>query len=389
LLPAIFVARQKLLTHLGFTSLSPDNLPLELLSESAYLTLERSLLDKLLNLSGKTLEYEFTRSRPLGQTILNVLGQSSTDKAQIKVQYDAFVQKLLQDGLLTFFQTYPVLGRLMAVAIDFWVEATAAFLQSLKADLLEIKQIFKPEQSSERELGITNDGLGKVIEIQSSLSDPHNGGTTVIAITFECGLKLVYKPKDLGAEAAYTQFLDWCDRQDIPLPFKVSKVCDRKTYGWVEYVEHLPCEDEAAAQRFYQRAGMLLCLLYALRVVDCHRENLIANGEHLVLIDMETLMHQEVNLIAELPEATAAEASVTLQLSESVLRTGLLPRWEFSKDNRLAYDVSALGGIDEQLIAKEQNQGRRGAEEQGSRGELPITDTCKCSDVKWDSPLPQ
>ena len=32
----------------------------------------------------------------------------------------------------------------------------------------------------------------------------------------------------------------------------------------MEYVEHLPCEDEAAAQRFYQRAGMLLCLLYVL-----------------------------------------------------------------------------------------------------------------------------
>ncbi|MCL1467487.1 type 2 lanthipeptide synthetase LanM family protein [Argonema galeatum] len=356
LLPALLVARQKLLTRLGFTSLSPDNLPLELLSESAYLTLERSLLDQLLNLSGKTLEYEFTRYRPLGQTILNVLAQSSTDKAQIKVQYEAFVQKLLQDGLLTFFQTYPVLGRLMAVAIDFWGEATAAFLQSLKADLLEIKKIFQPQQRNEEKLRITNDELGKVIEIKSSLSDPHNGGTSVIAITFECGLKLVYKPKDLGAEAAYTQFLGWCDRQDIPLPFKVLKVCDRKTYGWVEYVEHLPCENEAAAQRFYHRAGMLLCLLYALRVVDCHRENLIANGEHLVLIDMETLMHQEVNLIAELPEATAAEASVTLQFSESVLRTGLLPRWEFAKNNRLAYDVSALGGIDEQLIAKEQNQ---------------------------------
>lgn len=346
LLPAVSVARKKLLNLLN----SSATLPLELLSSSAYFTLERNLLNQLLNLSGKTLEYEFARSRPLGQNLLNLLRKSTSDRAQIKIQYDVFVQKILQDGLVSFFQHYPVLARLMATTVDFWVETTANFFQRLQINLKEISQVFAPQKSS-------NINLGKVIKINPALSDPHHCGSAVIALTFESGLQLVYKPKGLGAEVAYTQFLEWCNQQGIPLKFKVLKVCDYQTHGWVEFVEHLPCKDEAAAKRFYQRSGMLLCLLYALRVVDCHRENLIAHGEHLVLIDMESIMHQEVSPLAELQSETEAEITVNSHFADSVLRTGLLPRWEFGKNKRLAYDTSALGSVEAQITAPPEEGG--------------------------------
>ncbi|HBL59325.1 MAG TPA: type 2 lantipeptide synthetase LanM, partial [Cyanobacteria bacterium UBA8803] len=190
---------------------------------------------------------------------------------------------------------------------------------------------------------ITHHQLGKVISIQSDLSDPHQDGKSVIALAFESGLKVVYKPKGLGVELAYTQFLEWCNQQGVPLPFKILKICDRQTHGWVEYAEHLPCADEAAAGRFYQRAGMLLCLLYALRVVDCHRENLVACGEHFVLVDMETLMQPEAKPLAEFQDATAVDEAIEQHFWDSVLRTGLLPRWDFRKNDRIAYDISALG----------------------------------------------
>lgn len=342
LLPALLVARQKLLTNLGSASLSPNYLPLELLSEAAYLTLERSLLQELVNLSVKTLEFEFSHSRPLGHSLFNLLVKDPKG-SKSKEHYNAFVQKLLQDGLLAFFQKYPVLGRLIATTIDFWVEATAEFLQRLKADLSEIQQVhnYPEKRSEESKVPITQ--LGKITELKPSLSDLHNRGRSVIALKFESGLKLVYKPKNLGLEVAYNHFLDWCNQHGVPLPFKVLKVSDHQTYGWVEYIEQLPCEDFAAAQRFYQRAGMLLCLLYALGGTDCHKENLIASGEHLVPVDMETMMQHEANLFTDSPETTAATTAANQQLFDSVLRTGLLPRWEFTKDNRIAYDISGLG----------------------------------------------
>jgi type 2 lantibiotic biosynthesis protein LanM len=69
----------------------------------------------------------------------------------------------------------------------------------------------------------------------------------------------------------------------------------RASYGWMEFVPQLPCQSVAEVQTYYQRAGALLCLLYALESVDCHLENLIAHGSHPVLIDLETLFHPYVS----------------------------------------------------------------------------------------------
>ncbi|BBD63711.1 lanthionine synthetase C family protein [Nostoc commune NIES-4072] len=361
LLPAILVARQKLLTSLGCASLYSNHLLLELLSFAAYLSLERSLLQQLVNLCTKTLELEFSCFRPLGHNLFNLLVKEPTG-SQSKAHYNAFVQKLLQDGLLAFFQKYPVLGRLVATAIDLWVEAMVEFVQRLKTDKAEIQQLFLPKQGSkgaeaDREefrsslsSPYPDSQLGKVIEIRPNLSDPHNRGRSVIVIEFESGLKLVYKPKNLGLEVAHNQFLDWCNQHGVPLPFKVLKVSDRQTYGWVEYVEQLPIEDALAAQRFYQRAGMLLYVLYLLQGTDCHHENLIACGEHLVLVDMETLMHHEASEFADSLEATGA-ITAAQQLFDSVLRSGLLPRWKFIKDNLMVYDGSGLGSVSPQATA--------------------------------------
>jgi type 2 lantibiotic biosynthesis protein LanM len=340
LLPLIHVARQNLLTHLA--TLSDNHLPLEVLLPEAYLTLERSLLISLTNLWDKTLEEEFSNFRPFGYHLLSFM-EIKTELESETTHYKAFVQNLLQDGLLTLFQKYPVLGRLIATRIDFWVESTAEFLQRLKADIPEIQQMFHCEQESKEQSLVKL--LGKVTEIKANLSDPHQRGRCVIGLTFESGLKLIYKPKDLGLDIAYQQLLEWCNQQDIPLSFKTLKVLNRSSYGWVEYIEQLPIDDEASAQRFYQRAGMLLCLFYVLNTTDCHYENLIASGEHLILIDMETLMQHDACDMEESPEKQL-QTSIDRLLNESVLRSSLLPHWGFNKNQAAAYDISGLGGVD-------------------------------------------
>ncbi len=341
LLPAIAVAREKLLTRLGVTQLYPENLPLSVLTPKAYYSLERSLLQRLATIASRTLDLEFSKVRHFGQNLLQQLGieVENSNSGDRKTEYNQFVQQLLEDGWSNFCQTYPVLGRLIATAVDFWVVATAEFIQRLAQDRAEIQRVFSDRP---------DDNLGKVTEIITSLSDPHNQGKTVILLTFESGLNLVYKPKDLGLEVAWNQFLTWCNQQSQLLDLKVIQVLNRNSYGWVEYVEHLPCNNEPEVKRFYQRAGMLLCLIYALRGTDCHFENLIASGEHLVLIDMETLLHHDAKPIDNSPAAQEWELESVQQFWDSVLRTGLLPRWFFSADNRIAYDISGLGSCDRQ-----------------------------------------
>jgi type 2 lantibiotic biosynthesis protein LanM len=335
-LPAIWVARQQLFTRLSLTSLLPNHLPLELLFEEAYLALEHSLLQRLVNISAKTLQLEFSLFRPLGHNLLNLMVKETKGTSN-KIYYNAFLQKILQDGLLAFFQKYPVLGRLVATVINFWLEATVDFLQRLKNDLPTIQQVYHLSKTE----------IGKVATIQTSLSDPHHRGRFVLSVNFESGLKLIYKPKDLDLDVAYNDLLNWCNQQGAPLSFKVLKVINCQNYGWVEYVEHLPCENETAAQRFYHRAGMLLCLLYTLGGTDCHSENLIASAEHLVLVDLETLISHEVSWLDDSPDEKAAIKDYQ-KLWDSVLGTGLLPCWAFSKDKRIAYDISGLGSVDPQ-----------------------------------------
>jgi type 2 lantibiotic biosynthesis protein LanM len=344
LLPAIVVARQQLLTRLGSRQLTADSLPLSMLSADAYRALERSLLQRLSELCAKTLDFEFSQVRPVGESLLNLLGLEP-EISNSKTHYTQFVDRLLQDGLLTLFQKYPVLGRLMATAVNFWVEFAAEFLHRLAQDGKDIHRVF----------GTTTvrSAQNKVTDIQTSLSDPHQRGRTVILLTFESGLKLVYKPKDLGLEVAFNQLLHWCNQHRQLLDFKIIQVLNRSGYGWVECVEYQSCVDGAAAERFYQRAGMLLCLLYTLRANDCHDENLIASGEYLVPIDLETLMHHEANPIENSPFSQEFETTASQQFWDSVLRTGLLPRWDFSSDRRIAYDISGLGsGNDRQISRK-------------------------------------
>ncbi|MBW4623879.1 MAG: type 2 lantipeptide synthetase LanM family protein [Cyanosarcina radialis HA8281-LM2] len=330
LLPAIVVARKKLLKRLHSLQISKENL----LSETAYIALERSFLQRLAEFNTKTLGAEFSEFRSFGQNLLDLLGLERADN-QSKTNYTQFVNRLLQDGLLAFYQKYPVLARLVATAVNFWVEFTAEFLQRLDRDRKDIEVIF----------GST---IRQVADIETSLSDPHHRGRTVILLVFESGLKLVYKPKDLSLEVAFNQFLNWCNQHSQLLDFKVVRVLNRDRYGWVEYVEHQPCSDEAAADRFYQRAGMLLCVLYVLRGTDCHYENLIASGEHLVLVDLETLLHHEAKLMENSPSLQEFETAAGQFLWDSVLRTGLLPRWDFSSDRKVAYDISGLGSNDRQ-----------------------------------------
>jgi type 2 lantibiotic biosynthesis protein LanM len=328
-LPFIQVARQQLIAC--------ESSGYQLLSIDAYTSLERSLLLWLARLCSQTLELEFSIFRASKLNSLSRLLGRVQNNSLAREQYEEFIQRLLKDGLLSFFQEYSVLARLMVTATSFWVSAAEEFLQHLALDWLAIQQTFQ-----------SNAPLEQVVAIKPFLSDLHSQGRSVVLVTFNSGLKLVYKPKDLGLEVAYFQLLSWLNEHGVPLAFKSLQVINRLTHGWVEYVEHLPCEDEEAAERYYQRAGMLLCLLYCLDGTDCHYENLVANGEYPVLVDMETLMHPRVQEIDERGEETEAQFLANQQLGNSVLRTGLLPQWQFGTDGQKAYDISGLGGVVEQ-----------------------------------------
>lgn len=327
-LPFIEVAKQKLIVQAG------SNYPL--LLESAHAALERSLLKRLSNLGSQAIELKFSIFRTFNQPPSADLLKQPQDSSA-KNQYRVFIKDMLSGRLLSFFREYSVLARLLAVATDLWVDATGEFLRRLASDWIKIQQTFHSETE-----------LGQVAALEPALSDTHNQGRSAIAITFTSGLRLLYKPKDLGIEQAYFKLLAWFNNRRALLPFKLLQVLNCSTHGWVEFVEHLPCQDQEEAKRYYQRAGMLLCVVHVLQGTDCHSQNIIACGEHPVLVDTEALMHHQVREVENLRTDAGVQLLANRQLVDSVLRTGFLPRWEFGQDRQVAYDTSGLGGIGEQ-----------------------------------------
>ncbi|MBD2449030.1 type 2 lantipeptide synthetase LanM [Nostoc sp. FACHB-152] len=324
LLPFIYVARKQILNQV--------NSNYHLLSDEAHAALERGLLHSLVSLCSEAMGLNFLVFRTYQQPKLtHRLAQIQS--ANSRQYYSNFLRDMLAGGLLTFFQEYSVLARLAATVTDFWVDSNSEFIQRLASDMSDIQATFQSDGE-----------LGQVIAVNGNLSDFHHNGRSVIQVAFASGLKVVYKPKDLGSEEAYFQLLAWLNEQQIPLKFKVLQVLNRSTHGWVEYVEYLPCEDLSAAKRCYQRAGMLLCLLYLLEATDCHAENIIACGEYPVFIDMETLMsHQVRDIVGDDINVTNAKLA-TQQMMDSLLRIGFLPTWNLGPDG-VIYDGSGLGGV--------------------------------------------
>ncbi|MGI8551694.1 MAG: type 2 lanthipeptide synthetase LanM family protein [Dehalococcoidia bacterium] len=327
LLPFIALARRRLTSRTGSAH--------RLLASAAHASLERSLLQRLAGLCAPSLQLEFSALRAAQQSsLLRLLGQPpaipSTDR------YNRFARSMLTNGLPSFFREYPVLARLSATVVDQWVATVTEFLLHLERDWPQIGARFLPGHD-----------LGAVTALSPALSDPHQGGRSVIAITFAAGLKLVYKPKEIGLERIYAALLDWLNRHGAPLSLRSPRLLERSGYGWIEFVEQRPCLSEAEVERFYRRAGMLLCLCYALGGSDFHHENLIAAGEHPVVVDLETLVQPELPP-AEMPEP-GAEALLLADrmVQDSVLAGGLLPMWMIGPKGR-GVDASGLGGVGDQ-----------------------------------------
>lgn len=310
----------------------------ELVSPEVEAVLCRQLLGWLVNLAGRALLEQFSLFRLAEQPMMARLIFHLPNYHSTQL-YQQFIGRQKQDGMVSFLRTYPVLARLMCRVTELWIEATQELIDRLDRDYELLLSTF----------GIT----GKIVKLQPELGDPHNGGRTVAAIEFSSGQKLVYKPRSLAVEQAFTDWVNWVNGLEGLLDLRTAKVLDRGDYGWMTFIEAKPCHSQEEVSNFYRRLGQLLALLYILAGNDCHYENLIAQGEYPVLVDLETLLHHEFyeTIPQELRQGNEALYLAQSFLQRSVLRVGLLPRWEGSGNNTI--DLSGMGSGDrEQEVAQ-------------------------------------
>lgn len=281
------------------------------------------LHEQLSSIALKTLILELNISSYLEQLI----GETKEQR------YQYFVRNYLTDreDIKNLLINYPVLARVMT-------ERTLIHITTFNNMINRFIQDYK-------ELNIfSNDSIIKKIEF--GMGDTHKNGEAVHIIHFQNGKKTVYKPRSVAVDESFQNLLTWINQKGLKHPLKSLKMISRKDYGWMEFIDYKSCDSKEAVERFYYRQGVLVGLLYILNAGDFHYENIIANGEHPVLVDLEVLFQNEINI----PARKTATHQAIKELSSSVLKTMMLPV-QFSADKvQDGVDVSGIGGREGQEV---------------------------------------
>lgn len=219
--------------------------------------------------------------------------------------YDGFVDAMFDIGFENLCLEYPVLARNLVRLLDQWDDAVRTVSQRIQDDRPALREQF----------GVS----GEVIELEPLSEDTHARGRVPVRVSFESG-SVVYKPRPVDGGVAFYTILDRLDDHLSMPAVETPTYVSREQYGWMEPIEYSDLPDETASSRYYERAGALLCLAYALNFPDGQLENLVVDGTDPILVDCETLFHPHLDSIAK-----PLQTEISAVVDHSVLFTSLLP----------------------------------------------------------------
>jgi type 2 lantibiotic biosynthesis protein LanM len=303
-------------------------LPGGTLAASALRALEQQLLAEVGSLAGMSLYESFRTFR------------QRLPPDDLTQSYRLFIEWVLTGGLASLLSEFPVLARHLALAGERWTATTRELAMRLAEDRELLAATF----------GNGTD-LGPVVALDPALSDPHDGRRRVARLTFGNGVRVVYKPRHLGIEQAFSGLLEWANARGLDPSQRTPLMVARSSHGWSEQVSQSPSFTPEAARTYFRHAGGLLCWAHLLRARDLHMENLVATGSGPVAVDLEVLLQpvrpDEDDLA---PQGGGHPGSAARHVS--CLTTGMVSLVELQADGTAA-DVGGLRGSADALAPHE------------------------------------
>ncbi|SDL41119.1 type 2 lanthipeptide synthetase LanM family protein [Arthrobacter sp. ok362] len=265
---------------------------------SALSSSEGSLDQRLARIIARTIALELGAAR--------IQGQLYGGTSQARFLY--FINDLTKpQSIGRLFDEYPVLAHQCLRAAQQWRDATILLLTRLSSDY--------------EMLCLKYGDLGDLQDFRPEVGDRHNDGQSVCILQFTNNISMVYKPRAIAIEKHFYEFIHWLNEAGVNPQYRVLELVDRETYGWSEFVHHSPCTDTDQLARFFRRQGGYLAILHSLLGSDLHLQNVIASGEHPMLVDLEGLFHVPYAFANGHDHVTA----IGKILRESVLIQGMLP----------------------------------------------------------------
>ncbi|WP_030265983.1 DUF4135 domain-containing protein [Streptomyces sp. NRRL B-24484] len=251
------------------------------------------------------------------------------------------------EGWLARLERLPALAYLVGTVCRQWQHVQTELFARLAADrALLVEQLWEGADP------------GPLDRVRGDAGDRHAGGRSVALLHFATGRAVVYKPKDMRHAAAYLDLVRRLNR-DLPLDLPVRTVLLRSDrgddghgaslaadcesdYGWEELVPHRPCADRGGFARFYRRLGMTIRLVQLLEGRDLWADNLVADGEHPALIDLECLLYPRVQAP---PVLSPGQHGLLDELESTVVRTAMaFQAWTPAKHSG-ALDIGCLSRV--------------------------------------------
>lgn len=248
-----------------------------------------------------------------------------------KERYDSFINDFLQDKeyIQSLFNSYPVMVRLMVETVHSTVDAMFEIVYHYTEDRDQLIELF-------------GEDFNILTSIELGAGDTHQNGRTVAMLNFNNKGKLVYKPRSLKTDELFNELLTWINKKGFKKPLKNLTVLTRDEYGYQEFITGSECNTSQEVENFYYRQGGYIALFYILNSTDFHHENIIADGEYPIFIDLETLFSNTIEFNNKLTDNKSAFMKLSLDIKDSVFQSLMLPA-KFSDDPLINYDLSGLG----------------------------------------------
>lgn len=242
-------------------------------------------------------------------------------------RFDYFIEQLqAPENAIALLKKYPLLKQQIEIFIEQYLTTRKEFFDRLCQNKNELIQTF-----------LSKDKTYQLMEI-STAGDRHRQGRGVAILTFNNKKeerKIVYKPRSLAIDVAFQDLIHWFNHYLPDIKLFQQTILDKADYGWCEFVSYKECADQKAVEHFYQRMGYWLMLVYLLGGSDLHFENIIAHGEHPVIVDYECFL-KPFFLLDESNNKTPSRHLVT--------ETLFLPNKIMVSKEYAGFDLSALGG---------------------------------------------
>jgi len=243
------------------------------------------------------------------------------------------------EKLEKLYQEYPAMTRRIVKRLQCFKEHFKNAFTRIDKDYIEANQLF-------------NINSNEIVDIDCGQGDSHQGGQSVLLITFSNKEKVLYKPKDLLIEKKFYEFLDWFNKNNKGelFEFKSIKALYRDNYSLTEFVHSSEADSIADVKKYYNILGQYLMLFYILYGNDMHLENIIANGDMPYIIDLETLFQDTEGIYQH---NNLPEEKITEMIRESVLTIGILPFIGLTQNEEgKGVDISGLKGTSQILPFK-------------------------------------